>query len=174
MVPLGGNIVEEQTTEIVSVDGDEVINDWVLTRPMPPSAKLTPAIVKAVLGNIAAGNYISTACTAAGITQKTFHNWLERGRSAPDTIYSEFLLLAEKARAAAEAANVRIIKRAADTNWTAAAWLLERQYPERWGRHDRVSSTVDAVHTLKIEWGNVPIEGNDEQDDQDDYITAAT
>ncbi len=33
-------------------------------------------------------------------------------------------------------------KAAGEGNWQAAAWRLERRFPERWGRKDRVDATV--------------------------------
>jgi hypothetical protein len=37
-------------------------------------------------------------------------------------------------QALAEQRLVAVIAAGARSNWRAAAWLLERQYPERWGR----------------------------------------
>ena len=34
------------------------------------------------------------------------------------------------------------LARAAQTNWRAAAWLLERRYPDRWGRGAEPGSTI--------------------------------
>ena len=159
----------KETTEVTP----EIITKWQLTKPLPPSGKLTQKTVAAVLESIANGNYIERSCAAAGITAKTFRNWQDVAENEPDSAYAEFADLLEQARAHAETQNVGIIQRAAATNWTAAAWLLERQYPQRWGRRDQVHSTVDAVHTLRIEWGNVAIEASDETD-EDDRFTETT
>ena len=35
-----------------------------------------------------------------------------------------------------------IAKAAGEGNWQAAAWWLERRFPERWGRRERVDATV--------------------------------
>jgi len=35
-----------------------------------------------------------------------------------------------------------ITKAAAEGNWQAAAWRLERKHPKRWGRQDKVEHTV--------------------------------
>jgi hypothetical protein len=34
------------------------------------------------------------------------------------------------------------VARQAQTNWRAAAWLLERRYPQRWGAHSREPGLV--------------------------------
>ena len=39
-----------------------------------------------------------------------------------------------------------IIGSAAKDNWQAAAWRLERKFPKRWGRHDR----LDLNHEGKV------------------------
>jgi transposase len=127
--------LSEETTPVTA----ELINQWQLTKPVPDGSKLTPATVAAVLGNLAAGNYIETSCAAAGISKQTFYSWKEKGEEDPDSAYGEFLELVERARAQAEAANLRIIRKAATDSWQAAAWLLERVYPERYGQRNRTT-----------------------------------
>ncbi len=59
------------------------------------------------------------------------------GRSSEKGIYREFLEAIEKAEAQAKVRNVTIIQAAAKDNWQAAAYWLERRYPEEWGRRGR-------------------------------------
>ena len=127
---------------------EEVMKRWTLTKPAPPQCLLTPAVAAGICETVAAGNYIKTAVAAAGVPRKTYDNWVVKAREQPDSVYAEFVDLLEQARAQAEAANVRIITTAAAKTWQAAAWLLERQYPERWGRRDRVFNTVDGDHRV--------------------------
>lgn len=56
--------------------------------------------------------------------------------------YRDFRAAVERARAEAEATLVaRVAKAAQNGSWSAAAWLLERRAPERWGKpSDRVNS----------------------------------
>ncbi len=119
----------------------QIMNEWQLTKSVPSElgSKLTPAIVATVLGNLAAGCYIETACAAAGISKQTYYNWLEHAEEDPDSAYAEFAALVEKARAQAEAANLRIIRKAANDSWQAAAWLLERVYPDKYGMRNRTT-----------------------------------
>ena len=127
---------------------EEVMKRWTLTKPVPPQCKLNPTVAAAICETVAAGNYIKTAVRAAGVNQKTFGNWQKAANERPDSVYAEFFDLLEQARAQAEASNVRVIKEAAAKTWQAAAWLLERQYPERWGRRDRIFNTVDGDHRV--------------------------
>lgn len=114
--------------------------------------KLTPQVQAKIVQAIVGGNDITVAAAYAGIGESTFYAWLERGRKerarlaaspnarprAKETPFVEFLASIEKAQADAETRNVALIAKAAqDGTWTAAAWWLERKYPERWGRKER-------------------------------------
>jgi len=84
------------------------------------------------------GNESSVVAACAGIHRDTFYAWLERGQKAKTGPYSDFSDAIQKAQADAETRNVALIAKAAkDGTWTAAAWWLERKYPERWGRKER-------------------------------------
>ncbi|HEY3021799.1 MAG TPA: hypothetical protein VGJ32_16490 [Solirubrobacteraceae bacterium] len=101
-------------------------------------AKFGPDAVDRIVSVLRAGNYPQTAAAAAGISLETFYAWLRRGdpdRADPaDAPYREFRERVERARGEGEARNVALVAQAAATSWQAAAWLLERQYPERWAR----------------------------------------
>jgi hypothetical protein len=99
----------------------------------PP--KVTAEITQTVANAIAAGNYQRTAMQLAGISESAFYQWLEWGREGREP-YKEFAEAIEKAQAQAEARNVAIIETAARETWQAAAWWLERRYPDRWGRRE--------------------------------------
>lgn len=100
--------------------------------------KLNPTVQAAVVQAIAGGNTRETSAAFAGITKNTFYEWLARGRAAQSGLYREFADAIEKAEADAVAVSVALIRRAAQTQWQAAAWWLERRYSEEWGRKDRV------------------------------------
>jgi hypothetical protein len=53
----------------------------------------------------------------------------------------EYFEAITKALAESETALVAHINRAGDKSWQAHAWLLERRFPERWGRKDRLEHT---------------------------------
>jgi len=113
---------------------------------------LTPQVQAKIVQAIVGGNANVVAAAYAGIGESTYYAWLDRGRKevtrlasspwarprATEMPFLEFLEAIEKAQADAEARNVALIAKAAqDGTWTAAAWWLERKYPERWGRKDR-------------------------------------
>jgi len=99
-------------------------------------SKLTPDVADQIVAMLRAGNYVGVACHAARVARRTFGDWLNRGLSSrpEDAPYREFRERVEQARAEGEVRNVTAIAKAAVESWQAAAWLLERQYPERWGR----------------------------------------
>ena len=106
------------------------------------------------------GNYLETCAAFAGLNQDTIHTWMERGareeeraqkelekhnlaakqqrralKYRPEEIaYVDFHFRLKKSMAEAEMRLLGIIHKAAETNWTAAAWILERTRPDRFGK----------------------------------------
>lgn len=87
---------------------------------------------------IRSGSYIEVAAAAAGIARRTYYLWMERGDPAgsepANAPYRAFRGRVEQALAEGEARNVAVIASAANDNWQASAWLLERRHPQRWAR----------------------------------------
>jgi len=113
--------------------------------------KLNPERQSRIVESLQQGNYIETSARYAGITPQVFYKWMKRGISErqliqdgveanpEETIYVDFVEAVEKARAQAEMRHVGLIQKAAvDGTWQAAAWYLERSYPKRWGRSNRL------------------------------------
>ena len=143
-----------------------------LPKPRKPRGRpplLTPTIRDLICEHIAEGNYPEVAAAAAGVTSDTFYRWLRRGSRARRTLeaaidknpraqvplldrpYYLFAVALEQARAMGEGFCVRVISKAAAAGiWTAAAWRLERMYPERWGKAKRLllETTEDASWRL--------------------------
>lgn len=99
-------------------------------------SKLTPELHAEIVNLIRLGNFREAAAAAAGIGTTTFHRWMAKGREARSGIYREFWAAVNTAEAQAEATAIGRIRQAAQDpkHWTAAAWYLERKFPERWGR----------------------------------------
>lgn len=110
--------------------------------------KLNYEVQEKIVQAIKAGNYIETAAAYAGISKSTLYDWLKRGEREKqrvaknpryrirksEKIYVDFSDAVEKALAEAEMRDVLLIGKAAEEQWQAAAWRLERKFPERWGR----------------------------------------
>ena len=105
--------------------------------------KLTPELIEQAAKLISQGNYAQTVFQMLGIPESTWYGWLQRGReSERRNIYSEFSEAVKKAEAAAELRAVSGIVAAGRRNWTAFAWYLERKYPDRWGRRDKIQQEI--------------------------------
>jgi len=89
------------------------------------------------------GNYIITACEASGISKNAFFMWMNKGEKATEGIYKDFYDSVKKAQADSETFLLKTIKVKSLEQWQAAAWMLERKFPERWGRREYVKVIDD-------------------------------
>lgn len=120
--------------------------------------KLTKELIDEIATYLRAGNYIETTAHLVGINRDTIYEWLKRGNAEitrisktnrarvrkKEELFVEFTDTVKKAQAQSEAMLVAQIGKASEKNWTAAAWRLERKYPDRWGRTERnVASAQD-------------------------------
>lgn len=102
---------------------------------MGRATKLTPERQRAICDMVRDGVCLGAAAEAAGVSSVTVYRWRQSTRSP----YREFAAELEQALGEAEARYVNHISQAAETTWQAAAWMLERRWPKRWGRRDRLS-----------------------------------
>lgn len=117
--------------------------------PEPPAQKRprgrpsvwTPEVERRILGAVTQGLYLETAAALAGIDKSTLHRRLKAGRrKGAKAADRDFCTSIEKALAASEARDLAVIsKAAAEGQWPAAAWRLERKFPDRWGKRDTVT-----------------------------------
>jgi hypothetical protein len=119
----------------------------------PRRPRLTAQVAEQLLAALRAGAYVAQACEAAGISRRTFYEWWRAG--AADDGEPELVALRESveaAKAQGEVRQVAYIATAAQSNWQAAAWLLERRYPERWARasqRDRDAIVAEATEATE-------------------------
>lgn len=97
---------------------------------------LDDKLAQRLTASLRAGNFVDVAARSAGLSRRTFSAWMLRGSSgkSADEPYRKLRDQVEQARAEGEVRNVARISAAAADSWRAAAWILERSYPERWGR----------------------------------------
>lgn len=103
-------------------------------------SKATGDVKALIVEMLRAGNWRETACKAAGITSNTLRNWLEADE--------EFRAAVDKAEAEDEANRVAHI--AAEKEWKAQGWLLEKRYPQRWGRQPELVVQQAQVQTSGV------------------------
>ncbi len=90
------------------------------------------------LSMMRAGNYLDIAARASGLSLHEIDDMTGDQREQLET-----------ARAEGEARAVARIAQAAGTSWQAAAWMLERQYPDRWARKS-VRPADDPSHAIDM------------------------
>lgn len=111
---------------------------------------LTPQAQKVIAESLAEGNYLTTACSLAGISTDTFYHWKNRHDAGDPgaSDYSDFFGEVKKASAFAEVMALRAI-RTGGFGWQGSAWFLERRFPKKWGRkaEAKPKAQLEADHT---------------------------
>jgi transposase-like protein len=102
---------------------------------MARKTKLTPEVHQRIVQYVRAGNFRITAAAAAGISPVTLRDWLRRGARG-EAPFDSFREDVDAAEAQAEARLVTLVAKAAEHDWRAAAWHLERRVHKRWGKKD--------------------------------------
>lgn len=137
-----------------------------------PTALLEEIKEQTLLDYIRIGTPVRKAVTASGIAEKTFYNWMARGMAErerqalvpnakdipTEVIFLQFLQRVEQARAEAITKKVAVIAKAGnDGDWRAAAWYLERQVPEDFGKTDRfeIGGTNGEAIRVQVEMGDL-------------------
>ena len=101
-----------------------------------------------------------------GISEKTYYRWVQRGAKASwleekgkklsekQENYRNLRNAIKKAIAKTEIKNISIEQKAGEKNWQAAMTWLERKYPQRWARRDKLEvktkKTVESKQFIEI------------------------
>jgi transposase len=93
---------------------------------MPAKGKYTPERIKAITDAVLQGVPYRHAAAIAGITETTFYEWMNKKPAFAEAI--------KEAEAKAVAGRIARIRLAEGDHWQAAAWWLERKYPQEFGR----------------------------------------
>jgi hypothetical protein len=106
---------------------------------LAPLTTLDHEVQQNIITLLTKGNYLKTACIAAGITYSGFRHWQKRwedGDPAATERFGEFFSKIETAVRIGEAAALDRLM-SGGPNWQAQAWFLERRFAPRWGKQDR-------------------------------------
>lgn len=101
---------------------------------MARPTKLTKDVQKRIVQAIKLGSTYKLAAQYGGITYKTFNEWMKLGEDSEEGDFSEFCDAIKKAEGEAVTKWLRTIEHASADSWQAAAWKLERRYPQDYGR----------------------------------------
>jgi len=144
--------------------------DWLLEARTIADLYTPPAIgrpslltdvyrVEKILRYIGQGNYLETACLAAGIDRNTLHNWRQAAKDG-NLAAIAFIRSLEKAEALAELDAVEDVRKAGKAGpqfWAASATRLERRHPDRWGKRQDDSTAPKVVVQIGIQHSDVSI-----------------
>ena len=111
--------------------------------------KCTPKVIARVARILALGGTINSACRAGGIDPVSYYKWIKRGEAGEEP-FVNFLHAIKESQAVAEEKALRVIDEAMLDSWQAAAWLLERRYPNDWGRRQRMDIGTDKEQPMEV------------------------
>ena len=112
---------------------------------------LTPELQLIICGYIRQDTmYVEQACLKAGISKGSYYNWLEWGEAKKEP-YAEFLDAIKEAEAEAELSLLRDMKKS-PRYWAMYMTILERRFPDRWGKRERVQHEQQGDFKVILEW----------------------
>lgn len=132
-------------------------------KPAKLDSNTFPIIIKAIKN----GNYIETAAQLVGISPTLLKRYLERGsqeylqiqdeldagtleeNEIQLSIYAQLFMVTSQATAQSQVDLIEMISKAGKSNWTAAAWLLERRHGKQFGKPANVTTSKEIKHTVK-------------------------
>jgi len=106
-----------------------------------PRSAMTDEKIEAILKTVRLGLHPDRAALAHGVGPSTMR--------VHKTRHPEFVAAIKKAEADAEGGYLSRILKHTDKQWTAAAWILERRWPERWAKREVAQSDESAQQTAE-------------------------
>lgn len=121
--------------------------------------KLTRTVCDKICEGVLKGNYITTVCRSVGISSATYYIWKKKGEKGIEP-YKEFYERVTEAEAQAEMDILNVIYTSAidQGNWLSSAWILERKYPDRFGKREKMALQSDTDFKLEISTAKSPYE----------------
>jgi transposase len=107
-----------------------------------PKSKLTPQLQKHICESLEKCNTIKTSMQNAGLSDRVFFDWVKNNPSFSAAVY--------RARAKAKMKLVRVIIDQAPNDWRAAAFLLERSWPQEYARTERIEQVNEQADDKKL------------------------
>ena len=115
-------------------------DDYKNSRPHPIGRppKLTAEMIEQICDLLIEGSPIARSAMLTGISESTIYRWLAMGKSeGADPIYVE---LVARVGEAIESSEFELLQRmriagSKPDHWRATAWMLERRFPEKYGKN---------------------------------------
>ena len=115
--------------------------------------KITEDLIKIICELKVKGMSNKDICMAVGIHEATLYRWLNKPSARLHRVLSEEFKKAEARYKQELLDTIRGAALAKRQYWTAAAWLLERKYPEEFGRPETRKTAVESEDAPKIVLG---------------------
>jgi transposase len=117
-------------------------------------SKLNDEMIEKVKQAISKLYYIEAVADYVGISRRVVYDWLESGEKEDkegneENIYVRFLHAVKKSQAEAKRELVDGIKIGSGANWQSKAWILERCYPNEFGKRERIDLTANVSHSFE-------------------------
>ncbi len=117
----------------------ELLQDIDRTKPVNERTLLTKNVADDLKDKILRGLTDEQACEMVGVSYSTFAQWL--------TAYPLFKEYIRRVKAQVEFEALEYIQEAMKGGtWSAAAWFLERKYPQRYGKRDVLKQQIYHTH----------------------------
>jgi len=94
----------------------------------PPSAELLARIEAAA----SQSTPVDIAAAICGVKRETLRGWCAKAR-AGDERYQAVDAMLQRVESRVQATYLELLRNHAERDWRAAAWVLERGWPNRWG-----------------------------------------
>jgi transposase len=124
------------------------------TRKIGRPLKLTRDVADTIAEAIANGVTYEVAAATAQVSRPAFQAWRTQGlddlEAGRDTVFAYLMAAVHDARARSEANLVARLHAHTLADWRPAAWLLERRFPERWGRRDKVEHSGSLTPAVEL------------------------
>ena len=115
--------------------------------------KLTEELIEVMCDLKAKGMHNKDICMAVGIHEATLYRWLNKPSCKLHRALGEQFKKAESKYKQELLESIRETALSKPRYWTAAAWLLERKYPEEFGRPETRANKAAAEEAPKIVLG---------------------
>jgi len=120
-------------------DHSDLLQDIDRTRPIDEKTLLTKDVTLDLEEKILRGLTEEQACELVGVSYETYSKWLIRY-----PLFKEFI---RRVKAQVEFEALKHVQDAmSGGTWSAAAWFLERKYPQRYGKRDVLKQQIYHVH----------------------------
>ncbi len=128
---------------------------------MARPSKLTYEIQQLIGNNVSLGLTYALATASAGITYQTFNDWMNKRKNSKSGKYFEFYKHVKKCNAEGAMKCLQRLKKVTDSgNCKVCMWILERRFPNDYGR--REYRKINAVSGIKNEIVEIIVKDEDE------------